>query len=126
MILLIEPDAILAKVYSEALSTIGQHVVVMGQAQSAISAIDTEVPDLIILEPQLVGHSGIEFLYELRSYVDLQSIPVLLHTFIPSESFCQSREVLQTLNVVGYLYKPRTSLQQLIMLVQTLPAMAIT
>lgn len=125
MILLIEPDLVLAKIYSNALSAVGYEITVMGQAQSAILALDAQLPDLIILEPQLVGHSGIEFLYELRSYADLQNIPVLMHSFVQLEAFNQSREVLRTLNVVGYLYKPQTSLQQLITLVQTMPKLAI-
>jgi DNA-binding response OmpR family regulator len=125
MILLIEPDLVLAKIYSNALNAVGYEITVMGQAQSAILALDAQLPDLIILEPQLVGHSGIEFLYELRSYADLQNIPVLMHSFVQLEAFNQSREVLRTLNVVGYLYKPQTSLQQLITLVQTMPKLAI-
>ncbi len=125
MILLIEPDLVLAKIYSKALNAVGYEITVMGQAQSAILALDAQLPDLIILEPQLVGHSGIEFLYELRSYADLQNIPVLIHSFVQLEAFNQSREVLRTLNVVGYLYKPQTSLQQLITLVQTMPKLAI-
>ncbi len=125
MILLIEPDLVLAKIYSNALNAVGYEITVMGQAQSAILALDAQLPDLIILEPQLVGHSGIEFLYELRSYADLQNIPVLIHSFVQLEAFNQSREVLRTLNVVGYLYKPQTSLQQLITLVQTMPKLAI-
>ncbi|MEI6751260.1 MAG: response regulator [Candidatus Saccharibacteria bacterium] len=125
MILLIEPDLVLAKIYSNALNAVGYEITFMGQAQSAILALDAQLPDLIILEPQLVGHSGIEFLYELRSYADLQNIPVLMHSFVQLEAFNQSREVLRTLNVVGYLYKPQTSLQQLITLVQTMPKLAI-
>ena len=125
MILLIEPDLVLAKIYSKALNAVGYEITVMGKAQSAILALDAQLPDLIILEPQLVGHSGIEFLYELRSYADLQNIPVLIHSFVQLEAFNQSREVLRTLNVVGYLYKPQTSLQQLITLVQTMPKLAI-
>jgi two-component system phosphate regulon response regulator PhoB len=67
-ILLIEPDRLLAEIYQRALSSEGHNVVVCAGAQSAILSADQSTPDLVILELQLVEHSGIEFLYEFRSY----------------------------------------------------------
>ena len=83
-------------------------------AETAIKALNETIPDLIILEPQLTKHSGIEFLYELRSYTDWQSIPVILHSMIPAEALLQMQSSLEQLGVTSHFYKPQTSLNQLV------------
>ena len=117
-ILLIEPDFLLSKIYKQALEDYGHTVACAATAQSAINAADGFQPDLVILELQLVEHSGIEFLYEFRSYVDWQKIPVIVHTQVPEIEFAQSQALLtDELGVVGYLYKPETTLQTLMQVV---------
>ncbi|MDP9129325.1 MAG: response regulator [Candidatus Binatota bacterium] len=113
-VLLIEPDRVLAETYSKALTAAGHQVVTRAGAQAAITAADQAQPDLVILELQLVGHSGIEFLYEFRSYPEWQAVPVLVHSSVPPAEFAGNRQLLeQELGVNDYLYKPRTSLRQL-------------
>jgi DNA-binding response OmpR family regulator len=114
-ILLVEPDRVLAKTYAEVLIAAGHHVVAAATAQSAVQAADAVVPDLVILELQLIEHSGIEFLYEFRSYVDWQDIPVLIHSHVPPAEFNDAAQQLKTeLGVRAYLYKPHTSLRELL------------
>lgn len=114
-LLLIEPDRMLADVYYRVLSRNDHKVSVCSSAQAAILAADTVKPDVVILELQLVGHSGIEFLYEFRSYPDWQTIPVVIHTQVPPSEFAGARNVLMgELGVTTYLYKPQTNLQQLV------------
>lgn len=114
-ILLIEPDRVLADSYVEALIHAGHEVQAAGGAQAAIMSADAIQPDLVILELQLVEHSGIEFLYEFRSYPDWQATPVLLQTNVPRSEFGGSWQLLsEELGVADYLYKPATSLGQLI------------
>lgn len=113
-ILLIEPDRMLGRTYREALETDGHIVKVCAGAQATISAADTVRPDIIIMELQLVGHNGVEFLYEFRSYADWQNIPVIIHTQVPANEFAGSRDLLMhDLGVREYLYKPYTTLQML-------------
>jgi DNA-binding response OmpR family regulator len=111
-ILLIEPDRILAEIYHRALAS-GDHVVVMcASAQSAITAADERRPDLVVLELQLIEHSGIEFLYEFRSYPEWRNIPVVILTNVPPVEFDGSRLLLMNeLGVCIYHYKPFTSLR---------------
>ena len=114
-ILLIEPDRVLAETYYLTLHRAGHKVVVCPSAQSAIMAADKTKPDLVVLELQLVAHSGVEFLYEFRSYADWQNIPVIVHTVVPPVEFAGSRDVLMhELGVSEYLYKPQTNLQKLV------------
>jgi DNA-binding response OmpR family regulator len=114
-ILLIEPDRLLAEIYQRALKTAGHDVVVCAGAQAAVMAADQQTPDLVILELQLVEHSGIEFLYEFRSYPEWQDIPAVAHTFVPPAEFNGSHHLLKDeLGVQDYLYKPRATLQDLL------------
>ena len=114
-LLLIEPDRPLGEIYAKALTAAGHQLTVSAGAQAAITAADQARPDLVILELQLVEHSGIEFLYEFRSYPEWQTIPVLVHSQVPPTEFAGSRELLEReLGVRTYLYKPRTSLRDLL------------
>jgi DNA-binding response OmpR family regulator len=125
-ILLIEPDRLLATTYGQALTAAGHQVVAAATAQAGIQAADAMAPALVILELQLVEHSGIEFLYEFRSYTDWQAIPVLVHSNVPPGEFNHSRQLLrEELGVQTYLYKLHTSLRELLAHVgQVAPATA--
>jgi DNA-binding response OmpR family regulator len=80
-------------------------------------------PDVAIVELQLVAHSGIEFLYEFRSYVDWQNIPVVALTTVPPGEFAGSSRLLtDELGVKVYHYKPVTSLAKLLASVHELTA----
>lgn len=114
-ILLIEPDRVLAGVYYQVLQRAGYKVTACSSAQAAIIAADKAKPDLVILELQLVDHSGIEFLYEFRSYPDWQTVPTIVQTNVPPVEFAGSRELLMSeLGTTTYLYKPQTTLQKLL------------
>lgn len=113
-ILLIEPDRVLADTYRQGLEAEGHKVVMCASAQSAIFAADETKPDAVVLELQLIGHSGIEFLYEFRSYSDWQTIPVVVHSQVPPGEFKHGWQLLkEQLGITAYLYKPLTSFTML-------------
>jgi len=114
-VLIIEPDVRLAKLYAEALQMRQHQAVTVSTAQAAILAADATKPDAVILELQLTAHSGIEFLYEFRSYADWQTIPVVIMSAVPPAEFASSQQLLfEQLGVVAYHYKSRTSLEKLL------------
>ncbi|HWB39003.1 MAG TPA: response regulator [Candidatus Saccharimonadales bacterium] len=114
-ILLVEPDQLLAKTYAAGLTYAGHNVVAARTAQSAVQAADALQPDLVVLELQLVEHSGVEFLYEFRSYSEWQNVPVMIHSHVPPAEFNSHLQLLKDeLGVQVYLYKPATSLQFLL------------
>ncbi len=125
-ILLIEPDRILADTYARFLEVEGYTVHVAHTAGNAINAADALKPDMIILELQLVGHSGVAFLQEFRSYEDWLYIPGLVHSVLPPQRLEQYAESFKQLGVVGQLYKPQTSLVQLGRTVERCRAMQAT
>lgn len=112
-ILLIEPDAALAAVYKTALTSSDMSVVLAMHAADAIAAADTKTPDLVLLELQLAGHSGVEFLYEFRSYAEWQMTPIILLTNVNQRALALSPQQQTSLGIARYLYKPSTSLHQL-------------
>lgn len=114
-VLMLEPDAQLARTYRKALEHHGYTVRRTVSAQDAVFHVDESLPQVILVEIQLVAHSGIEFLYELRSYAEWQHIPVLIHSCIPPSEFEDSMQLLrERLHVAAYLYKPHTTLQTML------------
>lgn len=119
-VLLIEPNPILATTYRQALQHAGHTVAYALTAQRAIQEADARTPDVVVLELQLPVHGGVEFLHEFRSYYEWQHIPAILHTFTTLSSSAPVQEAMATdLGVCKVLYKPQTSLQQLIRAVQS-------
>ncbi len=114
-ILLVEPDSIIGTALKTALEGAGFKVTHVLTAQEAVIEADAKTPDLVILELQLVSHSGIEFLCEFRSYSDWDQIPVVIYSSVPPTEFGASREgIAMELGVVKYLYKATASLSDLI------------
>lgn len=111
-ILLIEPDKILATTYSECLTQSGHKVIWKTSGQRAIEAADDQCPDLVIVELQLPGHNGLEFLYEFRSYTEWQEVPVIVLTHVPRREI-EGSAAWPLLNTV-FLYKPTTKLAKLL------------
>lgn len=113
-VLVVEPDAALAQTYVAAFRRAGFAAVAARSAQAAVDAADTRTPDCVVLELQLPGHNGVEFLHEFRSYAEWQQVPVILNTYVPTRDLAAVRPALQTLGVSTVLYKPQASLQRLI------------
>lgn len=113
-ILLLEPDRLLARSYRQCLEQVGHTVHWINDAQTALGILDDNTIDLVVLELQLTGHNGVEFLYEFRSYPDWDHIPVLLHTNVPVHHPGLGRAFWGELGIVEYRYKPQTSLKQLV------------
>ncbi len=119
-ILLLEPDPKLAGLYASALRLRQHEVVVVATAQDAIRAADTTKPDVVVMELQLTAHSGIEFLYEFRSYTDWRAVPVIVVSHVPPTEFATSSQLLKRLGVSAYHYKPRTDLRTLTHAIDTI------
>jgi DNA-binding response OmpR family regulator len=116
-VLLIEPDTLLGKAYQTALTRAGHQVMWQRSAQAAVDAADKTPLDVVVVELQLPGHGGVEFLYEFRSYPEWQRVPVVLHTFVPQQHL-PTRQ-FAALGVAAYLYKPAASLRHLVRAVNT-------
>jgi|AntRauTorcE11897_2_1112592.scaffolds.fasta_scaffold00099_14 CheY-like chemotaxis protein len=112
-ILLVEPDTILGKNYQQVLVSVGHDVQRSTSAAGALDALDEQAIELIVLELLLGSHNGVEFLYEIRSYADLQGIPVIVHSSV-APATVRSSPGYQLLGIQQYLYKSDTTQAQLI------------
>ena len=114
-IIIIEPDRLLAETYVAAGKQAGHSVVPCASAQAAILAADQQKPDVVIVELQLIEHSGVEFLYEFRSYPEWHNIPVIIQSQVPPSEFASNWQLFrEQLNIAQYLYKPQTTISELL------------
>jgi DNA-binding NtrC family response regulator len=116
-VLLLEPDNKLGKIYEAALLNF-YDVERCQMAEQAIAMLDKKTFDVVVLEIQIALHNGIEFLYEMRSYSEWQSIPVIIHSHISPQWFEQCGVLKEQLNIAKFLYKPTTKLQTLCLSIQ--------
>src|SRR5437868_5845607 len=94
----------------------------LAEPQSAIAAADVKMPDIVILDLLLAGHSGAEFLYEFRSYPEWGEVPVIVFSNLPANEAKAYLDELDKLNIKNFFYKPTTSLTQLVEAVNQLVA----
>lgn len=117
-VLVLEPDRLLRATILRALEQAGFETVGIAGAETAVHACDERQPDVIVLELQLQGHGGVEFIHELRSYAEWQDIPIILHTLVPRHVLEPYEQAFEVLNITAYTYKPATNLRQLVRLVR--------
>jgi len=113
-VLLLEPDGLLAASISRYFEAAGFKVHAHSDPQAAVTQADKQLPQVVITELQLAGRSGVEFLYEFRSYPEWQTIPVIIYTSLHDQDIADYQTVFSELNIQACLYKPVTSLDQLL------------
>lgn len=123
-ILLIEPDRVIAGTIKDYFAKANHRVVIHRDLQRAVAAADQQKPAVVITELQLAGRSGLEFLYEFRSYPDWQDIPVIILTTLSGEELLDYADIFKDLNVAAVLHKPHTGLARLLSEVERLQAPA--
>lgn len=79
-ILVVEDDDALANVYRNALNFAGYDVDVASDGVTALGDIDTDHPDLVVLDMHLPQISGERILSEVASTPDTRDIPFIVVT----------------------------------------------
>ena len=79
-ILVVEDEPDIAALIAYQLTREGFRVETASSGDQALTAVNREIPDLVVLDRMLPGLSGDEVLRSLRSEVTTQSIPVLVLT----------------------------------------------
>lgn len=85
-VLLLEDDSWLADSYRRVLES-GFEVHLATSAEAAIRKIEEQIPDVIVADVMLEGHTALALLNELQSYDDTGQIPIILCSALDSESF---------------------------------------
>jgi DNA-binding response OmpR family regulator len=112
-ILFIESDHLLGSNAKKILQHSGHSVDWHVDPQAALDSADGAQPDIIVLDLILAARSGVEFLYELRSYPDWANLPVIIYSNVPVEEFAGAGVGALQLDIAAYHYKPATSITQL-------------
>jgi len=123
-ILLLEPDKLIASRIVSFFNNDKHTVAAHSDPQQAIVSADKNTPEVVIVELQLAGRTGVEFLYEFRSYPDWQLIPIIVFTDLTAEQLGDYQQALSELSVYTSLRKSRTALDQLLLSVEHLLANA--
>lgn len=116
-VLFVEPDAMVASLYTEALRSHGYEVARAKSAQQAVAEADKQLPDIIVLELQLARHNGVEFLYEFKSYTEWQDVPIIVLTALPARELEKYASLAEQLQVAAVLRKSETSAAMLVKMV---------
>lgn len=112
-ILFIEPDRILGANAKAVMKRAGHSVDWHVDPQAAIDSADTTRPDIIVLDLLLAGRSGMEFLYEFRSYPEWINVPAIVYSNVLPEEFSSTNIGFDQLDITAYHYKPATSITEL-------------
>ena len=113
-ILLLESDKQLGRNFSEYFKRHGHTTKHCADPQSAIISADSHRPDIVVLDSMLAGRSGIEFLYEMRSYPEWQRVPAIILGNYDEEEIEGFAQIFDKLNVRAYFHKPSTTLGQIL------------
>jgi DNA-binding response OmpR family regulator len=108
-VLLLETDRQLAKNIQAYFKRAGHQLACFSDPQTAVSAADKQRPDIIILNLFLAARSGLEFLYELRSYPEWQQIPAVVISWLDTNDQNAYQSSFRELGVVGFLPKHNLS-----------------
>jgi len=104
-ILILEPDRVLAGQMASFFELAGHTAAIHSDPQAAVNSMDQQRPDIIITELELAGRSGVEFLYELRSYPEWLDIPAIIYTSLPADQAAAYQQIFKQLNIKAYLAK---------------------
>lgn len=85
-------------------------VLVVSHAAHAVEKAAEFQPDIVIMELSLAGHSGLEFLYEFRTYPDWEAVPVFIYSSLKVSEKIRNSRAWKQLNIARYFYKPESSL----------------
>jgi DNA-binding response OmpR family regulator len=113
-ILLIDGNTATYRALQQLLSEEEYSISRVRNAKTALEHANDIVPDLVVLELALPSHSGMEFLYELRTYRDWMHVPVILFSRILVPQEVQNSRTWKKLGIVTTLYKPEASLAMLV------------
>lgn len=120
-ILIIEPSMETKSVLTEVLHEYS--VMFANNAQEAIRLLaDDQEPHIrvVLLDLSLAGHSGFEFIYELRTYADWDAIRLVVFSGVDLGDEVLRSRAWQQLKIAKYLYKPQVHLEDLHSTIQEL------
>ena len=110
-ILLVEDDKFISRAYKDGLGRAGFEVSTASDGKEGMEKIQTENPDLVLLDLVLPIKNGFEVLSEIKMDEKSQDIPVIILSNLGQESDIQKGK---DLGAVDYLIKSNFTMKQVI------------
>ena len=116
VVAVVDDDNMLRTIVEAKLKARGYRVLPIADGQQAVSIIDRERPDIIVLDSMLPGIDGTEILGQLKIHKELQHTPVVMLTARKQQS-----DIVAALKAgaADYLVKPFIP-EELVMRIQRL------
>lgn len=119
-ILLVEDDPLLIDIYTTKLKQSGLQVTVVEQGEKALAAMESERPDLVLLDIVLPHMDGWEILQQVRAREELKAIPiVILSNLGQKEEIAKGLSLGADKYLIKAHYTPSEIVEEVIKLVQT-------
>lgn len=107
-VLLIEDEPNIIEAIRFILSRDGWRVDTHSDGQTAVAAVRTRAPDLVILDVMLPNRSGYDILNELRKAEETRELPVLMLT---ARGQKKDRELAEKLGASRFMTKPFSNVE---------------
>ncbi|QMU58143.1 MAG: response regulator [Boseongicola sp.] len=107
-VLLIEDEPNIIEAMRFILSRDGWHVDIHSDGATAIDAVKTRNPDLIVLDVMLPNRSGYDILNDLRAASETKNLPVLMLT---ARGQKKDRELAEKLGASRFMTKPFSNVE---------------
>jgi len=107
-ILLVEDDRLLAEAYKDGIERAGFGVVVANDGEEGLKMLESEKPDLVLLDLIMPVKNGYEFLKQVKFGIKFKEMPVIVLTVLNDE---KDIEEAKKLGADDYIVKSATSLE---------------
>lgn len=110
-ILLAEDDKFISRAYVDGLSRAGFQVSLASNGDEAVEKINSEKPDLVLLDVIMPDKNGFEVLESIKQVEELKKIPVIVLSNLGQDSDIQKGKEL---GAVDYLIKSNFSIKEVV------------
>jgi len=105
-ILIVDDDALLVRMYQKKLTNDGYDVSTAGDGIAALKKLETDIPDLVLLDIMMPGMNGLEVLKKIKANEKTKKLPVIMLTNVGGSDEDTERGL--ELGAVAYLIKAGT------------------
>ncbi len=116
-VLIVEDDPFIRDITTIKLSEHGYSVVSSANGEDALASIEADVPDVLVLDLDLPGISGIDVLTHIRKTENLKNISAIIFS---NNDNVELREKITALGVSGFFVKASTEYDELYKLIDSL------
>jgi two-component system, cell cycle response regulator DivK len=102
-LVVVEDDPMSQRLMHDLLSATGYDVTVYGDAESALAAMQTSAPALVLMDIRLPGMDGFAALMQMRAHAVTREVPVIAVT---ASVMLGEREKITQAGFTGYHPKP--------------------